>query len=139
MLVRLTRMGWAVTPVVLAAFVAATVGWPDGALAQSPGKTARVLFVSIQRSDDVPEGVPGRIEEYLKAIIEIDPKIKLISQSREESGEPMPSLTAAPAPVAAAEPAPADPDQPGGHGKHQPHLAGFLVLPGDEEHVGPGF
>lgn len=48
------------------------------------GKRSTVLFIPIQRGPDVPEGVPGRVEEYFKALMEIDPKIKLISLGVED-------------------------------------------------------
>jgi len=55
--------------------------------AQAPEGKSVVLFTPVQSSEDVPEGVPGRIEEYLHALIEIDPKIDLVMHSVETVDE----------------------------------------------------
>ena len=72
-----------------------------------------MLFVPIQRGEDVPEGVPGRIEEYLRALIEIDPKIKLSAANREDVDGPASAMAPVPAPApemaSAAAPAPEAP------------------------------
>jgi hypothetical protein len=40
-------------------------------------------MVPVQRSEEVPEGVPVRVEEYLRALVEIQPALKLVMLPRE--------------------------------------------------------
>jgi hypothetical protein len=110
----MVRIGRVVSPLILCTFAFTLIEWwPAVALAQGDaGRVYKVLFVQIQRSDDVPEGVPGRIEEYFKALVEIDPRIRLTVYQAPEglspAPEPAPMVMAAapaPAPVVAPEPA----------------------------------
>jgi hypothetical protein len=79
MLVRLKRYGGAVSLPVLVAFGLSVAGLPAPALAQAPARTAKILYVPVQRAESVPEGVPTRVEEYFRALIEIEPRIKLVT------------------------------------------------------------
>ncbi|MBL6975226.1 MAG: PEGA domain-containing protein [Deltaproteobacteria bacterium] len=94
MLVRMKRVNGAMSAVVLVAFTATLAVGPMPALAQDAvaagGQDERyvVLFVPIQRSDHVSEGVPGRVEEYLRALVEIDPKIDLLMHAEEAVATP---------------------------------------------------
>jgi hypothetical protein len=106
MLVRMKRKGGVVALPVLVAFGLSVTGVPSLAVAQAaPTRTAKVLFVPVQRADAVPEGVPSRVEEYFKALIEIEPRIKLVALPAEFS--PAPTLSAAPVEEPKVEAAPA--------------------------------
>lgn len=107
MLTRFMNLGNIISPLVLLTFLMTTIGWSWPAEAQESmsSKPARVLFVPIQRSQDVPEGVPARVEEYLKALIEINPKVKLISMGPEMTVEaPEPASQPEPPPPPKVEP-----------------------------------
>lgn len=94
MLVRMKRVNGAMSALVLVAFTASLAVGPMPAAAQDTAATGGqaeryvVLFVPIQRSDHVSEGVPGRVEEYLRALVEIDPKIDLLMHAEEAAPEP---------------------------------------------------
>lgn len=83
MLVRFKRINRVLAVPLLGVFAGSLV--PSGARAQTPapqpaaaGKRA-VLFVPLQRSEHVAESVPPRVEEYLRALVEIDPSIRLVT------------------------------------------------------------
>ncbi len=83
MLVRFKKVSRALALPVLGVFAGQFM--VGSAVAQTPpprpleaGKRA-VLFVPFQRSEHVPEGVPPRIEEYLRALVEIDPSLRLVT------------------------------------------------------------
>lgn len=105
MLVRLKRNGGAVSLPVLVAFGLSVAGIPSPVQAQVQ-RQAKVLFVPVQRADTVPEGVPSRVEEYFRALIEIEPRIKLVSLPVELGAYPSTATEPEAPKVQAAEPAP---------------------------------
>lgn len=107
MLVRFKRMNRVLAVPVLGVFAGSLVTWPSEARAQAPvpepaaaGKRA-VLFVPLQRSEYVAESVPPRVEEYLRALVEIDPSIRLVTLGSEawKAPEEPPAAAAGPEPV----------------------------------------
>lgn len=67
-------------PLTLMAFVASLVAGPLSAVAltgDAQQRTVTVLFVPVQRSAEVPEGVPARVADYFRALVEIEPGLKL--------------------------------------------------------------
>ncbi|NOZ02728.1 MAG: PEGA domain-containing protein [Deltaproteobacteria bacterium] len=82
MLARMKRLNEAMVFLVLCAFLMSMAAFPTPLCARTV-RTDKVdtghvvLFVPVQRSEYVPEGVPSRVEEYFRALAEIDPKIKL--------------------------------------------------------------
>lgn len=113
MLFRSKNIGRAFGPALLCALVSVLAGLPASASAQSGesvGQSAKLLFVPVQRSADVPEGVPGRVEEYLRALIEIDPKIRMVQAPREADVVAEPAGPAAEPPKAVLEPLPTPPE-----------------------------
>lgn len=77
MLILLKQAGRAIALPVTLAFVVAMI--PHLAEAQAPKQDKkRILFVPLQRSEHVPENAAPRIEEYLRALIEIDPVLALV-------------------------------------------------------------
>lgn len=72
------------------------------AAAAAAGKRA-LLYVPLQRSEHVSESVPPRVEEYLRALVEIDPTIRLVALPEEEVSkgpeQPSPVPSAGPEPV----------------------------------------
>jgi hypothetical protein len=97
MLVRLKRYGGVISLPVLVAFGLSVTGIPSLSQAQSQARTAKVLFVPVQRGESVPEGVPSRVEEYFRALIEIEPRIKLVSLPADMAGVPGPAPATEPA------------------------------------------
>ena len=97
MLRRFRQEGQAVAWIALAGFLGALAA-PSVAVAQGApqARVAKVLFVPVQRADMVPETVPGRVEAYLRALVEIDPTIRLYQMEP----EPAPAVREPEAPVA---------------------------------------
>ncbi len=104
MLVRLKRCCGAVSVPVLVAFGLSVAGIPSQAMAEAPARVMKVLFVPVQRAETVPEGVPARVEEYFRALIEIEPRIKMVAMPVE-----MVAATPAASATPVAEPAKAEP------------------------------
>ncbi len=107
MLIRFKRINRALAVLVLGVFAGSLVTWPSEGRAQTPpaeaaaaGKRA-VLFVPLQRSEHVPEGVPPRVEEYLRALVEIDPSIRLVPVAPDawKAPEETPASAAGPEPL----------------------------------------
>lgn len=87
MLVSLKRVSRVLVVPILGIFAGSLFVWPAQAQTPPPGAAAAgkkaVLFVPIQRSEFVAESVPPRLEEYLRALIEIGPTIRLVTLSPE--------------------------------------------------------
>ncbi|HOU54742.1 MAG TPA: hypothetical protein PLQ97_12510 [Myxococcota bacterium] len=112
MLRRFRQEGQALAWVALAGFIGALTT-PSVAAAQGAPQTrvAKVLFVPVQRAETVPETVPGRVENYLRALVEIDPTIRMYQMEPESAPPPRePEAQATPAPAPTLAPLPPNPN-----------------------------
>jgi len=81
MINRMNRIGRVVASVLLMAFGLGVTTWPEPLVAQEAAPMqhqATILMIPMQRQADVSEAAQARLDEYLRALVEIDPKIKLV-------------------------------------------------------------
>ncbi len=92
---RMIRIRSWVATLVLAVFGLTTMNWPMAAVAQDagqPNQQATVLVLPMQRHASVSESVQTRIEEYLRALIEIDPKVRVVYFQPSDLPRPTPAV-----------------------------------------------
>lgn len=94
MLVRMKSVNEILSYLVLLAFSVSLVACPVPLYAQAnragddEAERYVVLFVPVQHSEHVSESVPPRVQEYFRALVEIDPKISLVMEVSERMPEP---------------------------------------------------